>query len=339
MSPSGGGGCSPLPSPGRWCTLYGMNSEARRFVQGISRSMASVFVGKERQIRLLLVGFLSGLHVLIEDIPGVGKTTLARCLAASVDLDYGRIQFTPDLMPGDVVGMTVWSQEKREFVYRSGGINHQLILADEINRASPRTQSALLEAMEEDAVTVDGTTHGLPEPFFVVATQNPVYMIGAFPLPEAQLDRFGISFSLGYPSPEDEKEILSRFQLESPLLTVEPACTPPEIVGLRRQVREIHVDEKIRDFIIRLAGESRRNPLVKLGLSPRASQHLLLASQTRALLEGRGFAIPEDVLEMAHPVLAHRLILSAEAKMENRTRSQVIDQIKAKAPVPAGIRG
>jgi len=315
-----------------------MNSDAQRLAESIAENISSVFVGKGHQVRLLLVGFISGLHVLIEDIPGVGKTTLARCLASSVDLDFGRIQFTPDLLPGDVVGMTVWSQEKREFVYKAGAVIHQFVLADEINRASPRTQSALLEAMEEGGVTVDGVTHVLPAPFFVIATQNPVYMIGAFPLPEAQIDRFGISFSLGYPTGEDEKEILSRFQVENPLFSLDPVCSPEDIVGLRRQAREVRVDEKVKDFIIRLSGESRRGSLVKLGLSPRASQHLMLAAQTHALLEGRGFVIPEDVLEMAQSVFAHRLILSAEAKMENKSQRQVVEQIKSRVPIPTGIR-
>jgi len=315
-----------------------MNRDNRQLVKDIIESISTIFVGKELQVRLLLVGFFSGLHVLIEDIPGVGKTTLARSLAGSVKLDFGRIQFTPDLMPGDVVGMTIWSQEKREFVYKPGAVMHQFVLADEINRTSPRTQSALLEAMEEGAVTVDGTTYILPEPFFVVATQNPVYMIGAFPLPEAQLDRFGISFSLGYPPPDDEKEILTRFQVEDPLSGIQAVCSPEDIKSLRRGSREVYVDEKIKDFIVQMTGETRRNSLVKLGLSPRASQHLMLASQTRALMEGREFVIPEDVLEMAQPVLSHRLVLSPEARMDNKTQHQVIESTKSRVPIPTGIK-
>ncbi|HUV08531.1 MAG TPA: AAA family ATPase, partial [Spirochaetia bacterium] len=191
---------------------------ADRIINNISK----VFVGKEHQIKIVLIGFLSGLHVLIEDIPGVGKTTLAKCLASSVDLDFGRIQFTPDLLPGDIVGMTTWNQDKRQFLYKPGSIMHQFILADEINRASPRTQSSLLEAMQEGSVTVEGVTYALPQPFFVIATQNPVHFVGAFPLPEAQVDRFGISLSLGYPPEEDEVEILSRFQKGNPLIDLSP---------------------------------------------------------------------------------------------------------------------
>ena len=306
---------------------------AHRIIRNVSR----VFVGKEYQIRTMMIGLLSGLHVLIEDVPGVGKTTLAKCLAQSVDLDFGRIQFTPDLMPGDIVGMTVWSQEKREFIYKAGSILHQFILADEVNRASPRTQSSLLEAMEEGAVTVDGTTFPLPEPFFVIATQNPVNFIGAFPLPEAQVDRFGISFSLGYPDAKHEIEILTRFQKNSPMDGLTPVCTPEEIREVRQTVRDVHATDEIKGFIIKLAGETRRSSFVRLGLSPRASQHLLLASQTSAFMEDRDFVIPEDVLDVAQAVLAHRLILSPEALMENKTASEIIDSIKKRIPIPTGL--
>ncbi len=307
-------------------------------VDRIIDNISSVFVGKEAQIKTMIVGFLSGLHVLIEDVPGVGKTTLAKCLASSVDLDFGRIQFTPDLLPGDIVGMTTWNQEKREFIYKAGAIMHQFILADEINRASPRTQSSLLEAMEERSVTVDAITYSLPAPFFVIATQNPVHFVGAFPLPENQIDRFGISFSMGYPTEENEVEILSRFQKNNPLQSLESVCSPEEVKEIRNEVRQVHVEESIKQFIIRLSGETRKSGLVKLGLSPRASQHLLLASQTRAYMARREFVIPEDVLGMAHAVLAHRLILSAEARMENKSPYEIIDSMKDRIPIPTGIK-
>ncbi len=307
-------------------------------VDRIIDNISSVFVGKEAQIKTMIVGFLSGLHVLIEDVPGVGKTTLAKCLASSVDLDFGRIQFTPDLLPGDIVGMTTWNQEKREFIYKAGAIMHQFILADEINRASPRTQSSLLEAMEERSVTVDAITYSLPAPFFVIATQNPVHFVGAFPLPENQIDRFGISFSMGYPTEENEVEILSRFQKNNPLQSLESVCSPEEVKEIRNEVRQVHVEESIKQFIIRLSAETRKSGLVKLGLSPRASQHLLLASQTRAYMARREFVIPEDVLEMAHAVLAHRLILSAEARMENKSPYEIIDSMKDRIPIPTGIK-
>ena len=314
-----------------------MTDTSSNCAQRIIENVAKVFVGKEFQIKTMIIGVLSGLHVLIEDVPGVGKTTLAKCLSSSIDLDFGRIQFTPDLLPGDIVGMTTWDPEKREFTYKPGSIMHQFMLADEINRASPRTQSSLLEAMEEGSVTVDGVTYMLPQPFFVIATQNPVTFVGAFPLPEAQVDRFGISFSIGYPSEENEVEVLSRFQTNNPLLTLEPVCDPQEISEIRRSVRQIQVKEEIKEFIIRISGETRRSPLIKLGLSPRASQHLQLAAQTNALIEGRDFVIPEDVLSVSQAVLAHRIILSAEARMESKTARQVIESIRAEVPVPTGL--
>jgi MoxR-like ATPase len=303
----------------------------------IQENIGKVFVGKSERIGLMIIGFISGLHVLIEDIPGVGKTTLARSLAKSVGLDFGRIQFTPDLLPGDIVGMTIWQQEKRDFAYKEGAIMHQFILADEINRASPRTQSSLLEAMEEGSVTVDGVTYHLPQPFFVIATQNPVNFLGAFPLPEAQVDRFGISFSLGYPDAGEEVEVLSRFQADDPLEDLQAVCSPNEIIEARGHVRRVRVDDKIKSYIVELTSSSRRDPQIKLGLSPRATQHLLLASQTKAHVEGRGYVIPEDVLAVAEGVLSHRLILSAEAKMENKTPSDMVGIMRDRIAIPTGL--
>ncbi len=306
-------------------------------IQAVAKNISSVFVGKESQIHTLLVAFSAGLHVLIEDVPGVGKTTLARCLAASVGLDFGRIQFTPDLLPGDITGMTIWSPEKREFLYKEGALMHQFVLADEINRASPRTQSSLLEVMQEGSVTVDGTTHKLPQPFFVIATQNPVSFLGAFPLPEGELDRFGVSFSLGYPAPEEETEILSRFQEKDPLQELGPVATPKDILRIRGSLRHIHVSDAVKRFIVDIASETRSSSHLKLGLSPRASQHLMLAAQGEAFLRGRDFAIPEDVLELAPAVLAHRLILSAEARMENIHPRQIVARILGKVRIPTGL--
>jgi MoxR-like ATPase len=314
-----------------------MKSSLMAIANRLEENISRVFVGKESQVRLMLVGFLSGLHVLIEDIPGVGKTTLARSLASSVGLDFGRIQFTPDLLPGDIVGMTIWNQEKRDFSYKAGAIMHQFILADEINRASPRTQSSLLEAMEEHSVTVDGVTHALPQPFFVIATQNPVNFLGAFPLPEAQVDRFGISFSLGYPTEDNEVEILSRFQADNPLQGLKAVCTPEEVMEARKQTRKVHVDDKIKHYIAALTSSTRRDAQIKLGLSPRATQHLMLASQTRAFVEGREYTIPEDVIAVAEGVLSHRLILSAEAKMENKTQQDMIRGARNRIPIPTGL--
>lgn len=307
----------------------------RRIEENISR----VFVGKERQVRILLLGLCSGLHVLIEDVPGVGKTTLARALAASVGLDFGRIQFTPDLMPGDIVGMTVWSPEKRSFLYRAGAIMHQFVLADEINRTSPRTQSSLLEAMQEGSVTVDGKSYPLPELFFVVATQNPEVFVGTFPLPEGELDRFGLSFSLGYPDEKEEVNILERFQEENPLDKLTAVSDAAEIVAIRKKVRRIHASGETKRYIVAISTETRSNRYFKLGTSPRASQHLLLASQALALLNDRDFVIPEDIMEVADSVLAHRLILSTEARMENMHAHELIQRILGKIPVPSGLNG
>ena len=309
----------------------------RSAVGGIEESIKKVFVGKENLIRLLLTGFVAGLHVLIEDVPGVGKTTLARTLSAGLGLDFSRIQFTPDLLPGDIVGMNIWNQVKNEFVFKSGAIMHQFILADEINRASPRTQSSLLEAMQEESVTVDGVTHKLPEPFFVVATQNPSTFTGSFHLPEGEIDRFGISFSIGYPVREDEREILRRFQDEDPIAGVTPSASPDEISQIRSLVRKVHVSDAIRDYIIYITKSTRESKALYLGASPRSSQHLQRASQAKAILEGRNFVIPEDVMALAVPVLAHRVILSAEAKMKGITHEDVVSGIVEEKPVPVGI--
>jgi len=306
-------------------------------MQAVATNISRVFVGKEAQIHTLLVAFSAGLHVLIEDVPGVGKTTLARCLAVSTGLDFGRIQFTPDLLPGDITGMTIWSPEKREFLYKEGALMHQFVLADEINRASPRTQSSLLEVMQEGSVTVDGTTHELPQPFFVIATQNPTSFLGAFPLPEGELDRFGVSFSLGYPEGEDEMEILSRFQEADPLQELQPVSTPVTVLGARASIRRIHVDDKVKRFIADIASETRSSSHLKLGMSPRASQHLMLAAQAEAFFQGRDFVIPEDVLGLAPAVLAHRLILSGEARMEGIDPRQIVSRILGKVKIPTGL--
>ena len=312
--------------------LHRLAGLARRIADSVSR----VFVGKQSQVRLVVAGLCSGLHVLIEDVPGVGKTTLARALAASVGLDFGRIQFTPDLLPGDILGVSVWSAESREFVFKPGAIMHQIVLADEINRASPRTQSALLEAMQEGSVTVDGRTFQLPEPFLVLGDPEPGEFLGAFPLPEGELDRFGLSLSLGYPAEDEETEILGRFQASAPLRELQPAASAREILDLRRRVRLVEVGPDVKRFIVRLAAETRASPLLKLGISPRASQHLMLAAQAEAFLNGRDFTAPEDVLAMAPAVLAHRLVLSAEARLESRSAREVLGRLQARVPIPTG---
>ena len=310
--------------------------DASALAENIRRSVATVFVGKDSSVRTLLTGFFAGLHVLIEDIPGVGKTTLARTLARSTGLDFGRIQFTPDLLPGDILGMSVWDNGLRDFRFREGAIMHQFVLADEINRASPRTQTALLEAMQEDAVTVDGKTYLLPSPFFVLATQNPVSFAGTFQLPEAEADRFGLSFSLGYPAQRHEQEILHRFRVDSPEEHLVSVAAPEDILAIRMKVREVHVDLKISDYLVRIAAATRQSAYLRLGMSPRATQHLLLASQAEALLSDRDFVIPEDVQCAAPHVLRHRLYLTAEARMENLTPDGLIARIMEGVPAPSG---
>ena len=305
-------------------------------VRAIERNVSEVFVGKQRQVRHMLIGFIAGLHVLIEDVPGVGKTTLARCLAASTGTDYGRIQFTPDLLPGDIVGMTVWNNETRQFEFKQGAIMHQFILADEINRASPRTQSSLLEAMQEGSVTVDGTTYRLPDPFFVIATQNPVTFIGVFHLPEGELDRFGISLSIGYPHNDDEVRILDQYASD-PLHELQPVVQPQDVADLRNVVRSVTVSPDVRRFIVGVANQTRSSPLLRLGISPRASQHVMMAAQAEALIAGRDYVMPEDVMAVAGIVLTHRVVLSAEARMENLAPDQVVERILQQVPIPTGL--
>lgn len=312
------------------------SDEPREIFQVLQQNVARVFVGKGEQIELILIGFLAGLHVLLEDIPGVGKTTLAMALAASSGLELGRIQFTPDLLPGDIIGMTVYEPERREFVFKPGAIMHQFVLADEINRASERTQAALLEAMAEGAVSVDGRTYRLPEPFFVMATQNPATFSGTFLLPESQCDRFGISLSLGYPSLAEESTILRRFKKESPLRDL-PAVSGPEAVqAVRARVRRVQVAERVERFILQVVHDTRDDAAVKLGVSPRGTQQLFLAAQTRAAVQGRDFVIPEDVVALAPFVLAHRIQLTGETKLQRKSAQEVIRQIVDKIPIPAG---
>ena len=301
-------------------------------------AIAQVFIGKPETIRTLMTGFISGLHVLIEDVPGVGKTTLARSLAAAVGMDFTRIQFTPDLLPGDITGMTIWDQEKKDFVYKQGAIMHQFVLADEINRASPRTQSSLLEAMQDGSVSIDGKTYRLPDPFFVVATQNPSDFIGAFHLPEGELDRFGVALSIGYPLSNDERSILSRFQSEDPLSRLAPIMSPAEVTEVRGQVRKVQISDAVREFIIQIANKTRASRFIRLGASPRASLHVQIAAQGHAYIDGRAFVIPEDVMAVIIPVLAHRIILSAEARMENKSAASVIAQILKECEIPTGMR-
>ncbi len=312
-------------------------ASVHRMIESVRDEVRKAFVGSPSALDTILVGFITGLHVLIEDIPGVGKTTLARSLARASGLDFARIQFSPDLLPGDVTGMSVWAQDRHDFVFKPGAIMHQFILADELNRASARTQSALLESMQEQSVSVDGTTYPLPQPFFLIATQNPLQFAGTFRLPEGQLDRFGLSVSFGYPSADDESRILELMEHEYPVDKLQAVIDADAVVGARAMTLAVRVDAKIRQFLIAIADRSRKNPHVRLGMSPRATGHLLRASQGVALVNGRGYVIPEDVASIAPAVLRHRLILSPEARMEEKSSARVVDEILSAIPLPTGV--
>ncbi|MGD9201266.1 MAG: MoxR family ATPase [Chitinispirillia bacterium] len=303
----------------------------------ITTNIKKVFLGNGHVVDKLLIGFMSGLHVLIEDIPGVGKTTLAKCLARVTGLDFGRIQFTPDLLPGDILGFSVWSREKEEFIFKPGAIMHQFVLADEINRASARTQSSLLESMQEKHITVDNKTYDLPDPFFIIATQNPISFEGTFKLPEAELDRFGISFSIGYPDREAEKEILNLDFDTDISKKLRNFLNKDDIKKMRLLIKEIHTDEKIVKFLLEFVNLTREHRYIKLGLSPRGSQHLLRAARAKAFLEKRDFVVPEDLKEIIPLVVSHKIIPSADARMEKIKTRDIIDSLLSRLPLPTGL--
>ena len=303
---------------------------ARKIIGNVER----VIVGKRRQIILSLVSWLCEGHVLLEDVPGVAKTMLARALARSVGCDFKRIQCTPDLLPTDVTGASIFNQKTAEFEFRPGPIFAQIVLADEINRATPRTQAALLEAMAEGRVTVDGVTHELKPPFLVIATQNPVDHEGTFPLPEAQLDRFLMRFSLGYPTMDEELRMLEMLQFRHPLETIEPVVAAAELVACQRAVREVRVDEKIRRYLAGIVQATREHDDLALGASPRASIALFRTSQALAAIYGRPFVQPDDVKRVAAPVLTHRLILKPESRLRKITTAAVVEEILGQVPVP-----
>ena len=300
----------------------------------IIANVENVIVGKRRQIILAIVSWLCEGHILLEDVPGVAKTMLARTLSKSVGCRFKRIQCTPDLLPTDVTGASIFNQRTSEFEFRPGPIFAQIVLADEINRATPRTQSALLEAMAEGRVTVDGVTHELEPPFLVMATQNPIDHEGTFPLPEAQLDRFLMRFSLGYPNMDDELKMLDRLQRGHPLDRLEPVVTPEELVACQRAVREVHVDEKVRRYLTQIVHRTRECDDLSLGASPRASIALFRTSQALAAASGRSFVQPDDVKRVAAPVLTHRLILRPESRLRKITAESIVEEIVAEVPVP-----
>jgi MoxR-like ATPase len=308
--------------------------ELVRVAHRVGDAVESVIEGKSDAVRLALTVLLAEGHVLIEDVPGVGKTMLAKALARSTGCSVRRIQFTPDLLPSDITGVSAYNQERREFEFKPGPVFANIVVGDEINRASPKTQSALLECMEERQVTVDGRTYTLTPPFMVIATQNPIEMEGTYPLPEAQRDRFTARISMGYPSAESELAMLDAHGSSSPLDTLEPVARAEDIRDLIAAVRMVHVAEALKQYVIRLVGATRASPELRLGASPRATLHLLRAGRARAALDGRDFVIPDDMQALAMPVLAHRLLPSAEAVVTRQPPEQVLAAIVERVPLP-----
>jgi len=300
----------------------------------ITENMSRVIVGKSRVIELLLVALVAEGHVLIEDVPGVAKTLLAKSLARSVGGSFNRVQFTPDLMPADITGFSVYDQKTGSFPFRPGPVITHVLLADEINRTIPRTQSSLLECMEEHQVTVDGVTHPLPRPFFVLATQNPIELEGTFPLPEAQLDRFLLRTQVGYPDREEEIRILERFQTEDPLEELQPVTSPERIVALQQARRQVRVAAPVKAYIADVVRATREHRGIRYGASPRGSLGLMRAAQAQALLRGRQYVLPDDVKSLASVVLSHRLILQEEERLRGEKAAHVLEQIVGGVPVP-----
>jgi MoxR-like ATPase len=305
-----------------------------QLVRTVQQNVGQVVIGKAETTELLLVALLTGGHVLLEDVPGIGKTTLAKTMAQSLNCSFARIQFTPDLLPSDVTGLNYYNQKTQTFEFRPGPVLNQIVLADEINRATPRTQSALLEAMQEQQATVDGETYRLPDPFLVIATQNPIELEGTFPLPEAQLDRFLMQLRLGYPNEEEEEQMLLRYQGASPLASLQAVIEVEDILALRRQVWDVHISADVRRYLLKVVRSTREHPAVNLGVSPRGTLALFKASQTLAALRGREYVIPSDVQYLCPFVLTHRIHISPQIRLRGRTPSQVISEITEEVPVP-----
>ncbi len=304
----------------------------------IQAAVETVIEGKPEVVRLAVTVLLAEGHLLIEDVPGVGKTMLAKALARSVDCSVRRVQFTPDLLPSDITGVSVYNQERRDFEFKPGAVFANFVVGDEINRASPKTQSALLECMEERQVTVDAHTYELDPPFMVVATQNPIEMEGTYPLPEAQRDRFMARVSMGYPSVEAELAVLDSHASASPLDELEPVADAREVAKLIEVVRRVHVSDEVRRYAVAVVGATRQSPDLRLGGSPRATLHLVRAARAEAALDDRDFVLPDDIQRLAIPVLAHRLLPTAEAQIGRRTTEQAVQEILNRVPVPASLR-
>lgn len=312
-------------------------AQPRPMVYALQQNIRRVIVGKDDAIELLLIALICRGHVLIEDVPGVGKTTMAAALAKSLQCSFKRIQFTPDVTPSDVTGFTMVNMQTGEMEFKSGAVMSQIILADEINRTSPKTQSSLLEVMEEGQVTVDGVTHQLPRPFMVMATQNPVDFVGTYPLPEAQMDRFFLKIAIGYPSIEEEMDVLERYTgTVTPLKTLSAVCGTEEVVQLQEQVGTVYASREARSYVAQIVAGTRNHPALQLGVSPRGGIALLRAAQASALLAGRDYVLPDDIRRMALPVMTHRLVLTPEARMKGIVPGQILHQIISATPVPTG---
>lgn len=310
--------------------------DVQSFSQRVIDNIEEVIIGKRSTVELAIVGLLCQGHLLIEDVPGVGKTMLARSLAKSLGCTFSRIQFTPDMLPSDVTGVSIFNQVSREFEFRPGPVMAQIVLSDEINRATPKTQAALLEAMEERQITVDGITHTLPRPFMVLATQNPIEYEGTFPLPEAQLDRFLMRIRLGYPIPSDEVNILERQQFRHPLETLQQMVSEEELAVMQEAVKSVYMAPGVKRYIVTLARYTREHPEVYLGASPRGSLALYRTSQAYAAMRGRDFVLPDDVKALAVPTFAHRIILGPAARLRDLDAEQIVEEILNSVPVPGG---
>lgn len=312
-----------------------MSTDPRSLIYALLQNVRQVIVGKDEAIEQALIALLCKGHVLIEDVPGVGKTTLAGALAKSLDCSFKRIQFTPDVMPSDITGFTMVNMSTGEMEFKPGAVDTQILLADEINRTSPKTQSSLLEVMEEGQSTVDGVTRQLPRPFMVLATQNPIDFVGTYPLPEAQMDRFFLRISIGYPTIEEELDVLDRYSgKESPMKSLMPVCSAREVISMQEMVGAVYCSREVRIYVATIAAATRQNAALQLGVSPRGSIALLRAAQACAVLSGRDYILPDDVRRMALPVLSHRLILTPEARMRGMTAEGILRQLLDTLAVP-----
>ncbi len=309
-------------------------NSVQEIAERVARNVGQVIIGKRNEVRLAILGLLCRGHILLEDIPGVGKTMMAKSLARALGCTFSRIQFTPDMLPSDITGVSIFNPKNREFEFRPGPIMAQIVLADEINRATPKTQSALLEAMEEGQVTIDGVTYGLSNPFIIMATQNPIEYEGTFPLPEAQVDRFLMRIQIGYPKPAEELTILSAQQYQHPIQNLRQVVSLQELLAAQQSVKEVYVAKEVKQYIINLITASRRHPDVYLGSSPRGSLALFRTSQARAAMAGRDYVIPDDVKALAEVTLAHRIIVGPAARIKNITSRTIVQDMLQTTPVP-----